>query len=180
MLFLSSNSCVSPHFIPCWSSTSPCSHDKRQDSGRWTGRLSLSKTCLDQAPNSWVPKAQTDLTGKISVLKRTRRRSGQQQEHLELCPTMPRRHRLNQCSQWERVERTDGAGCYSTHPNSMARSLSTCFLLPTVPSKTSPAHLAGLVQPEEEKAVRGPNIYLQISEGWVSGGWGQALFTGAQ
>ena len=24
---------------------------------------------------------------------------------------------------------------------------------------------AGLVQPEEEKAVRGPNIYLQISSG---------------
>jgi len=28
---------------------------------------------------------------------------------------------------------------------------------------------AGLVQPEEEKAARGPNIYLQISEEWVSG-----------
>jgi len=28
--------------------------------------------------------------------------------------------------------------------------------------------------------VRGPNIYLQISEGWVSGGWGQTLFSGAQ
>ena len=27
---------------------------------------------------------------------------------------------------------------------------------------------------------RGPNIYLQISEGWVSGGWGQSLFSGAQ
>ena len=39
---------------------------------------------------------------------------------------------------------------------------------------------AGLVQPEEEKAERGPNIYLQISEGWVSGGWGQTLFSGAQ
>ena len=39
---------------------------------------------------------------------------------------------------------------------------------------------AGLVQPEEEKAARGPNIYLQISEGWVSGGWGQALFSGPQ
>ena len=35
-------------------------------------------------------------------------------------------------------------------------------------------------QPEEDKAVRGPNIYLQISEGWVSGGWGQALFSSAQ
>ena len=23
-------------------------------------------------------------------------------------------------------------------------------------------------------------MYLQISEGWVSGGWGQALFSGAQ
>jgi len=31
-----------------------------------------------------------------------------------------------------------------------------------------------------EKAERGPNIYLQISEGWVSGGWGQTLFSGAQ
>ena len=39
---------------------------------------------------------------------------------------------------------------------------------------------AGLVQPEEEKAARGPNIYLQISEGWVSGGWGHALLSGAQ
>ena len=38
----------------------------------------------------------------------------------------------------------------------------------------------GLVQPEEEKAERGPNKCLQISEGWVSGGWGQALFSGAQ
>ena len=34
--------------------------------------------------------------------------------------------------------------------------------------------------PEEEKAARGPNIYLQISEGWVSGGRGQTLFSGAQ
>jgi len=33
---------------------------------------------------------------------------------------------------------------------------------------------------EEEKAARGPNKCLQISEGWVSGGWGQALFSGAQ
>jgi len=40
--------------------------------------------------------------------------------------------------------------------------------------------VAGLVQPEEEKAAGGPNIYLQISEGWVSGGWGQTLFSGAQ
>ena len=31
-----------------------------------------------------------------------------------------------------------------------------------------------------EKATRGPNKCLQISEGWVSGGWGQALFSGAQ
>jgi len=31
-----------------------------------------------------------------------------------------------------------------------------------------------------EKGARGPNICLQISEGWVSGGWGQALFSGAQ
>ena len=39
---------------------------------------------------------------------------------------------------------------------------------------------AGLVQPEEEKAERGPHKCLEISEGWVSGGWGQALFSGAQ
>ena len=38
----------------------------------------------------------------------------------------------------------------------------------------------GLVQPEEEKAARGPYKCLQIPEGWVSGGWGQALFSGAQ
>jgi len=37
-----------------------------------------------------------------------------------------------------------------------------------------------LVQPEEEKAARGPYKCLQISAGWVSGGWGQALFSGAQ
>ena len=38
----------------------------------------------------------------------------------------------------------------------------------------------GIVQPEEEKAARGPNICLQISEGWVSGVWGQTLFSSAQ
>ena len=38
----------------------------------------------------------------------------------------------------------------------------------------------GLVQPEEEKAARGPYKCLQISEGWVSGGWGQTLSSGAQ
>jgi len=31
-----------------------------------------------------------------------------------------------------------------------------------------------------KKAARGPNIDLQISEGWVSGRWGQALFSSAQ
>jgi len=31
-----------------------------------------------------------------------------------------------------------------------------------------------------QKAARVPNIYLQISQGWVSGGWGQTLFSGAQ
>jgi len=36
------------------------------------------------------------------------------------------------------------------------------------------------LKPEEEKAARGPYKCLQISEGWVSGGWGQALFSGAQ
>ena len=39
---------------------------------------------------------------------------------------------------------------------------------------------AGLVQPEEEKAARGPIKCLQISEGWVSGGRGQTLFSGVQ
>ena len=38
---------------------------------------------------------------------------------------------------------------------------------------------AGLVQPEEEKAERGPYKCLEISQGWVSGGWGQTLFSGA-
>jgi len=28
--------------------------------------------------------------------------------------------------------------------------------------------------------IRGPNRCLQISQGWVSGGWGQTLFSGAQ
>ena len=37
-----------------------------------------------------------------------------------------------------------------------------------------------LLKPEEEKAERGPYKCLQISAGWVSGGWGQALFSGAQ
>jgi len=31
-----------------------------------------------------------------------------------------------------------------------------------------------------KKAERGFHNCLQISEGWVSGGWGQALFSGAQ
>jgi len=31
-----------------------------------------------------------------------------------------------------------------------------------------------------EKAERGPIKCLQVPEGWVSGGWGQALFSGAQ
>ena len=39
---------------------------------------------------------------------------------------------------------------------------------------------AWLVQPEEEEAARGPNICLQTSQGWVSGEWGQALFSSAQ
>jgi len=39
---------------------------------------------------------------------------------------------------------------------------------------------AGLVQPEEEKAVRGSNKLLQISQGWVSGGWSETLFVGAR
>ena len=39
---------------------------------------------------------------------------------------------------------------------------------------------AGLVQPEEEKAERGPYKCRSISAGWVSGGWGQTLFSGAQ
>jgi len=34
--------------------------------------------------------------------------------------------------------------------------------------------------PEEEKAARGPYKCLLISEGWVSGGWGQILFSGVQ
>jgi len=34
--------------------------------------------------------------------------------------------------------------------------------------------------PEEEKAAGRPNKCLQISQGWVSGGWGQTLFSGAQ
>ena len=33
---------------------------------------------------------------------------------------------------------------------------------------------------QTRKAARGPYKCLQISEGWVSGGWGQALFSGAQ
>ena len=33
---------------------------------------------------------------------------------------------------------------------------------------------------QEEKAVRGPNKCLQISQEWMSRGWGQTLFSGAQ
>ena len=51
---------------------------------------------------------------------------------------------------------------------------------PDEPLLRGEAEGAGLVQPEEEKAERGPNIYLQISQGQVSGGWGQALFSSAQ
>jgi len=43
-----------------------------------------------------------------------------------------------------------------------------------------PCFVAMDLKPEEEKAARGPYKCLQISEGWVSGGWGQALFSGAQ
>jgi len=39
---------------------------------------------------------------------------------------------------------------------------------------------AGLVQSEEEKAERGSYKCLEISEGWVSRGWDQTLFSGAQ
>jgi len=39
---------------------------------------------------------------------------------------------------------------------------------------------AGLVQPGEEKAARGSNLCLLISAGWVSGGRGQTLSSGAQ
>jgi len=39
---------------------------------------------------------------------------------------------------------------------------------------------AGLVQPGEEKAEKGSSKCLQISAGWVSGGWGQTLSSGAQ
>jgi len=39
---------------------------------------------------------------------------------------------------------------------------------------------AEFVQPEEEKAVRGSNIGLYISQRRVSGGWGQTLFSGVQ
>ena len=48
--------------------------------------------------------------------------------------------------------------------------------------ESAPAYwgASGLVQREEEKAERGPNIYLQISAGWGSGGWGQTLSSGAQ
>jgi len=38
----------------------------------------------------------------------------------------------------------------------------------------------GLFSLKEEKAARGPYKCLQISAGWVSGGWGQTLFSGAQ
>jgi len=31
-----------------------------------------------------------------------------------------------------------------------------------------------------KKGERGPPECLKISEGWVSGGWGQALFSGAR
>ena len=34
--------------------------------------------------------------------------------------------------------------------------------------------------PQEESPIRGPNICLQISAGWGSGGWGQTLSRGAQ
>jgi len=46
--------------------------------------------------------------------------------------------------------------------------------------ETFKVRLDGALKQPEEKAARGPNIYLQISEGWVSGGWSQALFSGAQ
>jgi len=39
---------------------------------------------------------------------------------------------------------------------------------------------APIIEIAAGKAARGPYKCLQISEGWVSGGWGQALFSGAQ
>ena len=38
---------------------------------------------------------------------------------------------------------------------------------------------AGLVQPEEEKAERGPYKCLEISQGWVSEEWGQIFYSSA-
>ena len=57
-----------------------------------------------------------------------------------------------------------------------------CLSFPAKSSARRAAHGSPLIllQPEEEKAARGPYKCLQISEGWVSGGWGQALFSGAQ
>jgi len=38
----------------------------------------------------------------------------------------------------------------------------------------------GLFSLNKKKAERGCCKCLQISQGWVSGGWGQTLFSGAQ
>ena len=38
----------------------------------------------------------------------------------------------------------------------------------------------GLFSLKKRRLRRGPNIYLQTSERWLSGGWGQALFSSAQ
>jgi len=38
----------------------------------------------------------------------------------------------------------------------------------------------GLFSLKKRRLKRGPNKCLSISEGWVSGGWGQTLFSGAQ
>ena len=69
-------------------------------------------------------------------------------------------------------------------PGSQALTLSTVLNQDGEGTGASPlrgeVEGTGLVQPEEEEAARGPYKCLQISAGWVSGGWGQALFSGAQ
>lgn len=100
MLVLSSNihlTSISSHLSP-WPVICVPPTPMTRDGTLGDELLSLSKTCSHQAPNFWMPKAQTDLTGDRLVLTHTPRRSGGRREHIELCPTMPRGHRADRRS----------------------------------------------------------------------------------
>jgi len=63
--------------------------------------------------------------------------------------------------------------CYGTYPLYLFYANNSFF-------PTTSRDLSTSFTRSAEQMHNGPNIYLQISAGWGSGGWGQALFSGAQ